>query len=63
MKQETTDNNFTSDEHLIMENKDYKEHSFRRPSKKYSIPFPHTLVCSCNPPLNLPIFAGLPDCR
>lgn len=37
MKQETTDNNFTSHEHLIMRNKDYKEHSFRRPSKMHSI--------------------------
>ena len=32
MKQESTDNNFTSNEHLMMQNKDYKEHSFRRPS-------------------------------
>lgn len=65
MKQESTDNNFTSDEHLMVQNKDYKEHSFRRPSKKHSIPSrsPHIVVCSCNPPLSLPFYAGLPDCR
>ena len=62
MKQETTDNNFTSEEDLMMQNKDYKEHSFHRPSKKHSIPSPHILVCSCNPPLNLPFVAGLPVC-